>query len=211
MTTLNWIDDLVERLGVRRLGDPSVRPSEAELLRLEGELGAPLPLEYRYFLERYGACILGDEDFKVVVPIAEAGPWGQRTRPEYFYPLLRDDPDDLYQKLRTYAGRLPAGVLAIVPDAGGNQVCLDVAGAFPGSVWFWDHEQRWFKENLDKAAEELEQQGVATRRSSAHDIIRGWARLHQDRWDRPADYMGMYRIAPSFAEFLRALQRVPYE
>jgi hypothetical protein len=101
-------------------------------------------------------------------------------------------------------------VLAISRDAGGNEVCLDIAGRFPGSVWFWDHEQRWFKGNLQDAADELKAAGENTRTMSVHDIVRGWARLHADELDRPADYMGMYRMAPSFAEFLRSLHQVAY-
>lgn len=111
----------------------------------------------------------------------------------------------------TYRGRIPDGVLPIADDAGGNQVCLAVAGEFPGSVWFWDHEQRWFTSNLQEAAEELDAAGLNTRRLSVHDIIRAWARRHAENFDRPPDYMGMYRIAPSFADFLRALHQIPYE
>ena len=106
--------------------------------------------------------------------------------------------------------RIPEGVLPIAHDAGGNLVCLDVAGKFPGSVWFWDHEQRWFTSNLQEASEELEAAGLHTRRFSAHDIIREWARRHAESFDRPPDYMGMYRMAPSFADFLRSLYRIPY-
>ena len=105
-------------------------------------------------------------------------------------------------------------MIPIAYDAGGNQECLDVAGAFPGSVWFWDHEQRWFRESFsgsfEDAAREVAALGVDMRRLSVHDIIRAWARLHADRFDRPADYMGMYRMAPTFGDFLRSLQRVPY-
>ena len=112
--------------------------------------------------------------------------------------------------MQAYEGRVPAGVISIVPDAGGNQVCLDVAGEFPGSVWFWDHEQRWFTSNLQDAADELEAAGIPTRRLSVHGIVREWARRHAETFDRPPDYMGMYRMAPSFADFLRSLYRIPY-
>jgi hypothetical protein len=63
--------------------------------------------------------------------------------------------------------------------------------------------------SLKVAAQELEARGADGRRISVNDILRGWARLHADRFDRPADYMGMYRIAPTFAAFLRGLRLVP--
>lgn len=78
-------------------------------------------------------------------------------------------------------------------------------------MWFWDHEQRWFSIDLTEAAKELDDAGVDTSRFSVHDIIREWARRHPEACDRPADYMGMYRIAASFTDYLRALRRVPYD
>jgi len=211
MTTDVWIDKLVEGFGFRRSERaPWSPPVESDFQRLEAALGRALPDEYRYFLQRYGAAILGNDDFEVAVAIAEPCPWGERTRPEYFYPLGEGHPNGIEEQLLTYAGRAPGGVIPIVPDAGGNQVCLDVAGEFPGSVWFWDHEQRWFTRNLQETAQELDAAGLDTRRFSVHDIIREWARRHAERFDRPPDYMGMYRIAPSFADFLRTLHQVPY-
>ena len=211
MTTESWIDDLVQDLGSRRSKRaPWSAPAEQDVQRLEAAVGGPLPSDYRYFVERYGAVILGTDDLKVESPIIEPCPWGQTTRSEYFYPLLSEHPNSLETKLQTYKDRLPRGVIAIVPDAGGNQVCLDVAGTFPGTVWFWDHEQRWFTGNLEAAAKELDAAGHDARRASVHGIIRGWARLHADRFDRPPDYMGMYRMASSFGDFLRSLKKVPY-
>jgi hypothetical protein len=92
---------------------------------------------------------------------------------------------------------------------------VDVAGDYPGTIWFWDHEQRWFAENhsgsLEEAAREIARSGVNASQFSVHDIIRTWARLHAARWDRPPDYMGMYRIAASFKSFLSSLRRVRYD
>ena len=211
MTNTNWIDELAERLGTWRPEHvPWSPPQDEDLRELEAQLGASLPEEYRYFLRRYGEVSLGNDDAYPEAPIAEQCPWGDSVRPECFYPLLRGHPDDLREQLLTYRGRIPHGVLPIAPDAGGNQVCLDVAGAFPGSVWFWDHEQRWFTGSLEEAARELEARGANGRRLSAQDIIRGWTRLHADQFDRPPDYMGMYRMAPTFADFLRCLKRVAY-
>jgi len=72
---------------------------------------------------------------------------------------------DLEEQFETYRGRIPSGVLPIADDPGGNQTCLDVAGAFPGTVWFWDHEQRWFKRDLEQASRELVAEGTDGQRS----------------------------------------------
>lgn len=52
--------------------------------------------------------------------------------------------------------------------------------------------------------------GIDARRMDVHQIIRAWARLHEAEFDRPADYMGMYRIAPDFETFLKSLYTEPY-
>jgi hypothetical protein len=41
---------------------------------------------------------------------------------------------------KTYAGRVPDGLLPIGTDPFGNVFCLGLGGAWRGKVWFWDHE-----------------------------------------------------------------------
>lgn len=204
---MKWIDDLVATLG---FAEQAMAPDEALLGELESVAGGRLPAECRYFLSRYSAGFLGDDDFQIVAPIAEPCPWGKQVEFSTTHALHGQDLVDVQH---TYAGRIPKGVIALANDPGGNEVCVDVAGAFPGSVWFWDHEQRWFRDrfagSLEDASRELTAAGIDARRFSVHDIIRGWARLHEATFDRPADYMGMYRMAPTFADFLRSLQKVP--
>jgi len=208
--SMSWIDETITKLGFTLIRDDRVQTTVAEFAALERQLGGSLPGEYRYFIERYGGGMLGGSDRTVEAPMLEPCPWGDTALPEEFY-LVGEGEDSVQEQIGTYASRLPRGVMPIADDAGGNQVCLDVAGENPGSVWFWDHEQRWFKRNLQSAAEELKSTGTNPGRMSAHDIIRGWARLHSDEFDRPADYVGMYRMAPTFADFLRSLRAVPSE
>ena len=207
----SWIDERVATLGFWRSDNqPWCAPTPGDFERIETAIGASLPEDYRYFVGLYGGGMFLHEDFSIEASINEPCPWGDSVSPEGLYSPCKGR-DSIEEALLTYRGRIPAGVIPIAPDAGGNEVCLDVAGEFPGSVWFWDHEQRWFTRNLQETAEELDAAGLDTRRFSVHDIIREWARRHADRFDRPPDYMGMYRIAPSFADFLRALHQVPYE
>ena len=205
-----WIDELVERLGFWRDDErPWRAPTAQDFDRVETKVGGRLPDDFRYFVGKYGGGMLLNEDYTIEAPIVEQCPWGDGVTPESLY-APGEGRWAFEDALETFRGRIPDGVLPISHDAGGNQVCLDVAGAFPGSVWFWDHEQRWFTGNLEEAASELEAKGADGRRLSVHDIIRGWARLHADQFDRPADYMGMYRMAPTFAAFLHSLQQVAY-
>jgi hypothetical protein len=207
---MDWIDQRVAELGFWRIReDEWVPPTEADFALLAQRLGGNAPSDYQKFIRAYGDCMLGTDDWTVKAPISEPCPWGTQVGPEQFFPV-GDDEESVGAQLDTYASRLPRGVAPIASDAGGNLVCLDVAGRFPETVWFWDHEQRWFKGNLQDAADELTAAGKNTRTMSVHDIIRDWARLHASELDRPADYMGMYRMAPSFADFLRSLQQVPY-
>jgi hypothetical protein len=211
-----WIDELVEGLGQRHApGAIPQQPSEQDAAKLEKAVGGKLPADYRYFIERFGGTILGDRKCRVVAPIRELCSWGDTTRPEFFHCLNGAEDENALHVWRTYRGRIPDGVFSFTYDGVGNQICLDVAGRFPGSVWFWDHEQRWFADYfsgpLEEAAQEIDREGIDASRFSVHDIIRGWARLHASQFDRPPDYMGMYRMADSFADFLRSLRRVRYD
>jgi hypothetical protein len=204
-----WINELVERLGFWRSDKwPWRSPTAEEIARLEAKIGGNLPDDYRHFVSNYGGGMLSSEDYTIKVAVAEPCPWGELVRPEQLYALLPGHGYDLGEQLDSYRGRIPNGVLPIADDPGGNQTCLDIAGAFPGTVWFWDHEQRWFKRDLEQASRELVAKGADGPRLSVHDIIRGWARLHADELDRPPDYMGMYRIAPTFADFLHGLRQL---
>ena len=41
---------------------------------------------------------------------------------------------------RTYQGRIPPGLITIGTSTV-DQICLDVAGLRPGTIYFWDHER----------------------------------------------------------------------
>jgi len=207
----SWIDDIVARFGFSRPSRTPWAPPDAEdLARLARLAGGPLPETYDYFLRRYGAVALRDDDAQVEAPIVEPCPWGDGVAPGVFYPVMRGHQYSIEDEIETYRGRIPRGVVPIAGDAGGNQICLDVAGEFAGTVWFWDHEQRWFTRSIPDADRELREHGI-DRGGSVHDIIRDWARLHAAEFDRPPDYVGMYRIAASFDDFLRSLRAVPYQ
>ena len=57
--------------------------------------------------------------------------------------------DDLSLNYRTFRRRIPAGLLPIATDLGGNQICLACAGSGkrPGRVFFWEMA---FEANTDE-------------------------------------------------------------
>ena len=210
MTDFLWIKQTIEEFQFEHLW-PSVIPVEADWQRLTQFIGGSLPPAFVYFIANYGGAKLGCEDWQVGAPIVEFCPWGETVEFGAIYSLQPGHPRDIEERQSPFVGRIPPGVLVFSHDAGGNMVCLDVCGEFPGSVWFWDHEQRWFTGNLQDASEEIEAKGIDANTLSVHGIIREWARLHPEKCDRPADYMGMYRIAPTFEAFIKGLIKVPYE
>lgn len=215
-----WIDKIVSSLGYRRPQRiPEKRPEQGDVTRLEELMGGRLPETYRYFLERWGGGYFSHRSCFAEAPIAEPCPGGDTVTPELWYPLGVNCEDSIDNMIAMYRSSIPRGVAPCANDAFGNQICIDVAGDFPGSIWFWDHEQHWIAdalsgqhpESLRTATKEIERSGVNVENLSIHEIIRSWARLHAERWDRPPDYMGMYRMADSFKHFLLSLRSVRYD
>lgn len=182
MNSYPLLEQLITRFGFRRgLRNLWTPPSEDDFQRLASSLGRAVPLEYRAFLETCGDGIFGDDDFRVVATIRE----GETVRPEYFYALAKGREGGLEDQWEDLKDRIPHGVIPIVSDAGGNQLCLDVAGASPGSVWFWDHEESGFT-------------------TSSEDDAR------EEAGDQGGPYTGMYRMADTFEDFLLSMRRVSY-
>jgi hypothetical protein len=113
-------------------------PAPAEqLLALERLLGYPLPDDYRRFLVACnGGVASGRPWFTGPTPdgsSADAGVHhigGFRTEPYLSLTQVRD----------LYGPRIPQPLLWIMDDPFGNAICLGVAGACRGHVFFWDHE-----------------------------------------------------------------------
>jgi len=116
-------------------------PNEADLSSLEGRLGARLPEDYRRFVARFGQGALRHGCW---FAIREPCPWGQWGLVDQFLGFSADSDGSLPAiTFDLFADRIPAGMLPIAEDPGGNLVLLAVAASRPrGSVWFWDHEHR---------------------------------------------------------------------
>ncbi|AGA28933.1 SMI1/KNR4 family protein [Singulisphaera acidiphila] len=112
--------------------------SEDDIRSLERRIGVDLPVDYRTFLAK--------ENGGRPRPTAFEGPNGDGSVVHFFFTL---DPNAshyrLHEKIDTYAGRIPEGLLPIACDDFGNLVLLDVGAKSVGAIYFWDHEE----ENMD--------------------------------------------------------------
>lgn len=209
MTNVQWLDTLITRMGMLPSPAPVGQPSSRDFDRLSYELKHDLPIDYVHFAVRCNGCRLGDPDHTALADVADLGPAPSFFLPEYFYSVSEKSRDCVLREMRVYKTRIPAGVMPIVGDGLGNQLCLDVSGIYPGSVWLWDHEQSWFPVSMSDAHDEIRRSGFACK--DQHDVIRQWARMHRDEFDRHPDYMGMYRMADTFKGFCEALRRVSFD
>lgn len=129
-----------------RQGVQPITLSEADLQRVEREIGHPLPPDYREFLRDYGCYNLfvafwcremygtgdwgGISLFFGLIP-ENSSPWPY----EVTYDLLWT-----YNVLKRYA---PFGLLPIGSDDGGNPTCLAISGGHIGAVYYWDRTVSW--------------------------------------------------------------------
>lgn len=131
------------------------RLRQEKLEKFEKKLGTPLPEEYReYLLEHNGgsptriAIVLEGEKepFTVVNQL-----FGIHEGPQY------NRLDNTYEQLKQV---LPADLLAIGDDPGGNILGIRIEGKEKGSIFFWNHENcktlklaesfKSFLENLER-------------------------------------------------------------
>ncbi|MEZ4360062.1 MAG: SMI1/KNR4 family protein [Kofleriaceae bacterium] len=181
MSPLTWIDNTVSALSFWRLeGVPSIPPTRRDFQQLEDLIGGKLPEEYRRFVTCCGAAILGDLRHRVVAPLIDHCPWGPHIPMEFVYPAAIQHPDSAAIQITYYKGKLPKGLLPVAEYANRKFVCLDVGGKLPGSVWMWRY----------------------TRKPSMSVCSRSD--------DRPPEYSGLYRMAMTFSDLLRAARRIPY-
>ena len=103
----------------------------------------PLPADYSKFLAADGRGVaLGNNRIS-----RHDQPNTQPYSLDFLYGL-DDYRVNLINVNNTFRGRLPPGLIAIGLSTV-NQVCLDVAGLRPGSVYYWDHE-RELNDKMDR-------------------------------------------------------------
>ena len=64
----------------------------------------------------------------------------------YFYGTSLEFYSDIRMIYEDYQGRMPAGLVPIADPDFGNQICISLAQATYGKIYFWDHEIADMKE-----------------------------------------------------------------
>jgi hypothetical protein len=115
--------------------NPFGKLKEETLKRFEDKIGVRLPESYRSFLLKYNGADVEQKIFNIT---AEEGD----SILHYVFGL-HNGPD--YRRLDVVAAWFMAqesGVmLPVAEDAGGNLICIGLAGGDFGRVFFWDHEK----------------------------------------------------------------------
>jgi hypothetical protein len=118
--------------------------AENDVQAAEQALGVQFPSDYRAFLLRVNGGYPEPDGLRIYwAPGQVCGEdWGT-TAMSWFYKITDERTGNLVRSNQvTFAGRLPAGTLAIASDAGGNQLLLAFSGPHAGKVLLWikDHE-----------------------------------------------------------------------
>lgn len=117
------------------IDDPGATVTEQRLSELERELGVRLPEGYRKFVLQFNGGLPRPDIIDV-----EGAP-GSPTDVQVFFGIgRRIESSDLEWNLRMYASRIPAGMLPVACDSGGNLFCISVAGEDAGRVIYVDFE-----------------------------------------------------------------------
>jgi hypothetical protein len=123
---------------VARIEEAPGPPPDGEraIERVEQALiGDRLPDPYRRFLLTHNG---GTPDPAGFVYADESGPYTDSEVARFMG--IGDTNYDLEEWSEIYRGRMPEELLPIAVDPGGNVICLAIAGANRGAVYFWDHE-----------------------------------------------------------------------
>ena len=109
--------------------------SEADVVRVEEQLGALLPDSYRAFLLEFNGGRPDPHDFDV------PGWRHQESLVNNFYGIVPGESNDLVENAELLEDRVPSDFIPIAKDPGGNRILLSAEGPTRGSVYFWDHEE----------------------------------------------------------------------
>ena len=120
------------RIELEEVNEPA---SEKALDALAQELGGPLPDEYRNFLLAHDGAFPEPNYFE---------PGNLWTAVEDFYSTA-----DALDRARTFAGRIPAGLVPVAAAAHGDQVCVSVREHDRGVVYLWQHDGGGEADDLD--------------------------------------------------------------
>lgn len=194
-STPQAIDAAAARLGLYRM-EPQLAPLAATQVRQHAAvLGLALPADYVDFCTRFGAAAF---DRQAVHPLPPHCPLGGWFWVDLLYAVGASeqwDPLELWQ--RGLADRLPAGLLPIGSDPGGNLLLLG-CGRREG-VYAWDHEHRELAPGeLRSRTADLRAAGIDTSGLDVDQILLHWELEHPGAISNPSGHGNLYALAASF-------------
>jgi len=85
----------------------------------------------------------------VLFQVSGEPPFGNEAILDVLFGLLPGNGYDIADNVRWFEGELPADLLPVAQDPGGNPVCLSIRGPRPGH--FWDHNGARFGRDNDES------------------------------------------------------------
>lgn len=118
----------------------SETPLSVEAIRkVEERLGIVLPIDYRSFLLDHN----GGRPRPAVFRFKKSPGRYADSCVDWFLAIYDGEHDNFESYYETYKRdqqRLPAEIVPIAHDPGGNLICIAITGPCNGAVYFWDHE-----------------------------------------------------------------------
>lgn len=190
------VDEFATKLANLGFALPKWRlPASEELVReFEERFSLNLPSDYRSFLVRYGGYWAGDG---AVCPCQEATPCGNSAFIDHFYgftlPTRHDNVMDKTEWIDGYPD-----VVAIGDNLMGNMFWLKCTGSDAGHVYLFDNQGRfaWPDEMFFQMFPNLDPE------------IGDYLELRRKKKlpKKTKGYEHIYRLAPSFSEFVNRLE-----
>jgi cell wall assembly regulator SMI1 len=112
-------------------GDPIVLD---DIQSLESRLAVKLPGAYRDFLLTHN----GGRPIPDGFPIPGGDTSDAGSLMNHFFGVT--GPYSIEKTITVFASRIPAGLLPIGRDAGGNIICMGTEAEHYGRIFFWDHD-----------------------------------------------------------------------
>lgn len=113
--------------------------TEKDIAALEQRLGISLPDEYRQFILTWN----GGQPEPNAFPIQD-NPRDTHGLLDRFFSIDVEDTDyDIVDNAEVFRDRVPADLLPIAFDPGGNLICVAVSGKNKGKIYFWDHNDEF--------------------------------------------------------------------
>lgn len=203
MATFPDLDHAGRRLNLYRLEPNAALPSEHTVRSRAHASRFDLPEDYIDFCCRFGASAF---DRQALLRLPPHCPIGGDYWVDILYAVgakAEWDSLDLWQS--TYRDRVPASMLPIGTDPGGNLLLLGVQAR--AGVYAWDHEHRELAEGeLEKRTAELRSKGVSTHTLDIDRILMLWDEQFPQQVKNPSGYSNLYRVADSFAGAISELR-----